>query len=55
MALRAWTREQWTTFRGGRLATLPLAEWAGLLQEAGWKPSESPERACHLLYGEPWV
>ncbi len=52
VALRAWTREQWATFRGGRATILPLAEWTGLLQEAGWKPSETPERAAALLYGD---
>lgn len=51
-ALRAWTREQWIIFCGGRAGLLPLAEWTGLLQEVGWKPSETAERAAHLLYGD---
>ena len=51
-ALTKWTREQWTVFRGGRATILPLREWTGLLQEVGWKPGETPERAADLLYGD---
>lgn len=51
--LLKWSKEEWQTFKNGRLAILPVSEYAFLLHDEGFNPEkDSVEKASKMIWLE---